>query len=162
MLNTRIFISAVLLLWFFTSCSTQEVAPEIKSFELSKFELNLAEVTDFGKLYPLLTDVSTFYKKNHKELDALPDNIKLRIIHNKNGSFFTLEIDEDNQTKNQTEGEFLIEDCRTCTNAECVADALKEAIGDGLQDVDITYRNQRTLGMRTGVKVCWTYIQEGN
>ena len=154
----------IVLVIFITSCTQEEVIREVEnlSIDASNFQLNLNSFKNLGKEIEIKSDnVSGFLASNFEELLTMEDDLELKIFLGKNKKAFAIySVD-----KNKNNSLYFKADlsrfsdsgtiCKTCRYEDCVKSALSEAIKEGNTGVDIRIRVKRTLGVRTGIEICY-------
>ena len=118
--------------------------------------LDLSGMVQLDQEYPIDESIKSFFIKAYDEINELEENLELKLLQKADGNFFLIqEITEENPN-----GRIMVEGletvCKTCRSRKCVVNTLEEAIGDGSDDVDITYR-RKTFG----AEVCYTKFTDG-
>ncbi|MBZ9779528.1 hypothetical protein LB452_11405 [Psychroflexus sp. CAK8W] len=147
---------------FITSCTKDEVIREVDNLSIneSNFQLNLKSFESLGKEVEIKNgNVNEFLTSNFEELLTMEDDLELKIFLRKNKNTFALKSinnNDNNLLKADPPGFWDSETvCNTCRNEECVKSTLSEAVGEGNTDVDIRVRVKRTLGVQTGLEICY-------
>lgn len=146
------------------SCANEEVIREADNLTIdeSTFQLDLKSFEDLGKEFEIKNgNISNFLTSNFEQLLTMENDLELKIYSRKNRKTFAL------QSINKIENNVLYMKadppgfwdsetvCKTCRNEECVKSTLSEAIGEGNTDVDIRVRVKRTVGVQTGLEICY-------
>lgn len=155
-----IIIAFTLFVVLTQSCDkNEEVQQPIESINLEEVDLNL-NLSSFDNLNKEFSipnnNIETFVLNNFNELLEMGEDLEIKISLKKDKK--TFKINSISNSKNQlinSRGGATMTNCTTCRDENCVADALKEAVGMGDRDVDITVRVKKVLGVQTGLEVCY-------
>jgi len=147
-----------------TSCSQEEMIRETDklSIDESTFQLDLKSFENLGNEIEIEKGtINDFLTSNFEELLTMEDDLELKIFSRKNKKTFALQSinkkgNNASSMKADPPGFWDSETiCNTCRNEQCVKATLSEAIGEGNTDVDIRVRVKSTLGVQTGLEICY-------
>ena len=153
-----------IIIIFITSCTKDKAIREVDNLSIneSTFQLDLKSFENLGKEIEIKNgNVNDFLTSNFEELLTMEDDLELKIFSRKNKKTFALKSINNNDNnvnhfKADPPGFWDSETvCNTCRNEESVKSTLSEAVGEGNIDVDIRVRVKRTLGVQTGLEICY-------
>lgn len=153
-----------------TSCSKEGEDQPMEEFNLNEesLDLNLKAFDSFGEEFDIPNnDVIGFLSKNYSDLEAMPEDMEVTIMSRQNNSFFKIELVENEVDKSASINRNIdppgfydtVKECKVCRDRGCIESTLASAIGDGFNHVEISVRPKYTLGVRTGVEICWEYYK---
>jgi len=153
---------SLLAILLITSChmdkhnNKQEMVIDAETFEL---ELTAFDALGKKHLIPQ-NNIDVFIAENFDALLHLEEDLELWFyVEDDQKSFAIQRIEKDqNGTIHKADPPGFWDSetvCKTCRDEDCVVATLSEAIGEGTFDVDIRVRVKTTLGMQTGLQICY-------
>lgn len=156
----------VLLVLISTSCEKEQTNENSNFSNTSEdfivTELNLDLDFTLDDYYDIYFKSSNLNSFNEKFSDELLSNGNFYIINDKDFTFVRISSSEyekklDNSKNiNQYSKTDSSVTCKTCRSEDCVAKTIKKAVGDGTKTVYMKVKPITTLGVRTGVQVCYS------
>ena len=131
-------------------------------FQNLELDLDLMGFLDMlGERNPIEGSLEEFIAINYSGIENLDSELELILGTSSDGNYFIIQELKNSDPNSRTNLEGVETVCKTCRSESCVENTLSEAIGEGDTDVDIQVRVVRTMGVQTGLRVCYDRYTEG-